>query len=128
MSFHFTVNVRVNAPDGVNASPRIFLFVMFSFFSNDRDFRNSRNTPIGVCPDVYGNQLLITQPHLVFQTIGQVELLFSGMHELEAGHMGGGDEAVGGTSSQPAAGTCTAPPQASLQNKHTNTIQGPRGT
>ena len=52
--FSTTVNDRANAPDGVNASPQIFLFVMFNFFSNDRDFRNSINKPIGVCQDVYG--------------------------------------------------------------------------
>ena len=32
-----TVNIRVNALDGVNASPQIFLFVMFNLFSNDQE-------------------------------------------------------------------------------------------
>ena len=32
-----TVSDLANGPDGVNASPQIFLFVMFNFFSNDRD-------------------------------------------------------------------------------------------
>ena len=53
--FDITINDLANAPDGVNASPQICLFVMFNFFSNDRNFRNSINKPLGVCQDVYGS-------------------------------------------------------------------------